>query len=99
MLTLTEKIKAYRVKFIVDDDTLAFLGKYHGYQESDELWYWEDTEEIQYEVFKPCEDCGSRSMMESYACPTNGGYCTDCCYCEEHFPEYYDQQLEIPYED
>ena len=98
MLNLTEKVPAYRVKFIVDEDTLEFLGKHHGYQMDGELWFWEDTEEIEAEVFKPCEDCGSRNMMESYACPNNEGYCMDCCYCPEHFPEYHNEQLELPFD-
>lgn len=87
MSLITEKVKAYKVTFIVDEDAFGYLAKSHGYTEGDELWLWEDTEEIEYERPMPCEDCGSRSMMEEYACTTNEGFCTDCCMCEEHWGE------------
>ena len=89
MLNIKETIPAYRLTFVVDEDTMKFLGKSHGYQMDGELWFWEDTKEIQYEVFKPCEDCGSRSMMETDACPYNEGFCLDCCFCTVHYPENY----------
>lgn len=83
---LTEKVKAIRVTFVVDEGTYNFLSKGHSFSQSDELWIWESSEDIDYELFIPCEECDSRAAMEEYACPNNQGYCTDCCECDEHFP-------------
>lgn len=83
---LTEMIPAVRVTLVVDDDTLNFLNEAYIHSGSDELWVWETIEDIQYEIFLPCEECGDRYQMENYACPNNQGYCTDCCGCEDHFP-------------
>ena len=30
-----------------------------------------------------CEGCG-KGQMDEYACPSDDGYCLDCCMCEEH---------------
>lgn len=86
MQNLTEKIRAIRVTFVVDDDVFQFLSRAHMMTENGELWDWESTEDIDYEVFIPCEECDSRSAMENYACTNNQGYCSDCCECDEHFP-------------
>lgn len=98
-MILTEKVPATRVTFVVDEDTYKYLSTAHGYSESDELWIWESSEDTEVERFIPCGDCGSRTMMEEWACPYNEGYCMDCCICPEHFPEENDIQLELPYED
>lgn len=87
MMNIYETVPATRVTFVVDEDTYTFLSKAHSFNENDELWVWEDSEDIQYVTYIPCGDCGLRSQMAEYACPYNEGYCTDCCYCEEHFPE------------
>jgi hypothetical protein len=81
---LTEKIPATRVTFVVDDYTFRFLQEAYTHTTSDELWVWEYSEDIQYDVFLPCEDCGDRYQMENYACPNNQGYCVECCECDEH---------------
>ena len=86
MNNLTEKVKAIRVTFVVDEGTNNFLSKGHAFSQSDELWIWESSEDIDYEVFIPCEECDSRAAMEEYACTNNQGYCSDCCECDEHFP-------------
>lgn len=83
---LTEKVPAIRVTFIVDEDTYNFLLEAYTHKMDGELWEFDGVEDIEHDVFLPCEDCGSRSIMEEYACPYNQGYCTDCCQCDEHFP-------------
>lgn len=93
-MILTEKVPAIRTTLVVDEYTFRFLTEAHIQSGSDELWVWESTEDIEYEVFLPCEECGDRYQMENYACSNNQGYCIECCECEEHFPEYI--QLELP---
>lgn len=79
---MKQTIKAYRVTFLVDEDAFEFLAKAHGYNEDNELWIWENTEEVQHEQ-ESCDDCGSISMMHDYPCPNAEGICMDCCDCLE----------------
>lgn len=96
---LTEKIPAIRATFIVDDDTYSFLLEAYTHRMDEELWVIDTVEDIEYEVFVPCEDCGSRYQMENYACSNNQGYCLDCCECDEHFPEFaLDEHMQLTLE-
>ena len=74
-------IKAYRVTFLVDEDTLAFFSRAHLMSEDGELWDWEAVVDTEYEL-ETCDDCGSRSMMLEYKCPYQQEFCLDCCECE-----------------
>lgn len=87
-----EPTKAFRVTMIVEEDALAFLEKSVGYNEADELFYFEKVDEIVEWRFIPCADCGSRLQMEEYACGPDSEYCVDCCHCPEHFPEEFEEQ-------
>lgn len=86
MQKLTETTRAIRATFVVDESTYNFLLEAYTHKMDGELWVIETVEDIDYEVFIPCEDCASTYAMEEYACPYNQGYCSDCCQCDEHFP-------------
>lgn len=73
--------KAYRVTFLVDVDTFQFLSRSHLMSEDGELWDWESTVDVDFEM-ETCDDCGSRSMMMDYKCPYQQEFCLDCCGCE-----------------
>ena len=75
---MKETIKAHRVTYLVDDDTWAFLSKAHGYSESNEMWIWENTEDVVVEV-ESCDVCGTYFYDEFEYVLTDG----KCEWCYE----------------
>lgn len=77
-----ETIKAYRVTFLVDEDTFAYLAKSHEYSEGNEVFRWENTEDVDLPMVY-CDDCGEIVDEERENTSGNPDKCIDCDVCED----------------